>query len=53
MIPLAEIIRGEPHSGPISVLASSGDIVFSGTSDGVIKRSFRQAPESHIYEFIN
>jgi hypothetical protein len=35
------------------VLASSGDIVFSGTSDGVIKRSFRIAPESHIYEFKN
>jgi hypothetical protein len=27
--------------------------VFTGTSDGIINRSFRLAPESHIYEFKN
>jgi WD40 repeat protein len=52
VIPLAEIFKGEGHQGPISVLASAGDIVFSGTSDGVIKRSFRAA-DSHVYEFRN
>lgn len=52
-IPIAESFKGDGQTNTISILASSNDIVFSGTSDGTIKRSFRVSPDSHIYEYKN